>query len=185
MGSFFSNDPSGTAAAQAVAAPTFELEGEFQGFFEDFFGKKRMVLSVKGEERYLKVPKELRRQLSPVLHKGQPIVVVGHEVLQPLKLRTQQVVTQVRVNGSHAAVSCPIRVCAKKNCWKSGGKEMFQALEREIQAAGLQDSIELKAVGCMDYCKQAPNVACGGEEYHRCRPGEAKSIVARIAGTAA
>jgi hypothetical protein len=165
-----------------IAAPsTFELQGEFLGFFRDFLCKRRMVLRIDGKEVFLKIPKALRHELEDVIHRGQSVVVTGSDSEDG---RDGRVVMQVRVAGEAACVACPIRVCAKKTCWRNGGKELFRALEQKIEEAGLGDSVKLKAVDCLDHCKHGPNAQIGGHDFHRCTPRDAERLLEHLTGQA-
>ncbi len=168
-----------------IAAPsTFELQGEFLGFFRDFFGKRRLVLRIEGEEIFLKIPKALRHELEEVLHREQSIVVTGSESEEASRGRDGRVVLQVRIAGESACVTCPIRVCAKKNCWRNGGKELYRALEQKIEEAGLGGTVKLKAVDCLDHCKHGPNAQIGGHDFHRCTPRDAERLLEHLTGHA-
>lgn len=161
-------------ATEPEAPGPFDLHGTFGGIFRDIFGKRRMALRVEGEELYLKVPKALRRQLEGKLIAGQEISVRGE---QEAWGRGVRVVAQVRSAGREVCVSCPIRVCTKKNCWRSGGKELWAALEREIATAGLTDAVKLEGVDCLDHCKRGPNAECAGHNYHHCTPNSLAAIL--------
>lgn len=170
-----------------ISSTHFELHGQFAGFFRDFFGRRRMVLKVAGEELYLKVPKPLRQELDGRLRTGQSVVVTGNEEADSKcgLGRDRRVVTTVQVEGEVACVTCPIRVCAKKNCWRDGGKELYRELERQIDEAGLGDRVKLKAVDCLDHCKRGPNAEVAGHDFHRCTVGDAERILASLVGTIA
>ena len=159
----------------------FELQGRFAGFLRDIFGKRRMVLRVAGDERYLKVPKTLRKELEGTLRAGQELIVSGTDVLGEADAHGGPVVSQVRVAGQAACVSCPIRICTKKNCWRDGGRELWTTLEKKIEEAGLGDRVRLKAVGCMDHCKRGPNAEFGGRDFHHCSPRTAEEILESFA----
>lgn len=158
------------------ASPAFELRGEFRGFFRDIFGKRRMVLRVEGEERYLKVPKELRELLAGKIAPGDEIVAGGVEEDR------KPVVSRVRLAaGAEICAACPIKVCTKKTCWRNGGRELWQALEHQLARAGLDGVVELKGVDCLDRCKHGPNADWQRHEFERCRPADAETIVAKVA----
>lgn len=162
----------------------FALEGEFAGFFRDILGKRRIVLRVDGEEVFLKIPKSLRRELDGQLHAGQMVRVTGHQSPEPKAGRDGRVVLGVQVAGEDACITCPIRVCVKKTCWRNGGRELWHELQRHIEAAGLQDSVKLKAVDCLDHCKKGPNVEIAGCDFHRCAPRDAEKLLEHLAGHA-
>jgi len=155
----------------------FEVRGLFSGFFRDFFGKRRLVLRVGDEEVYLRVPKALKKQFAGVLEPGQEIVARGHE---PHGSDGKRLVSQIGIPGQPGCLSCPIRVCAKKDCWRNGGKELFKALEARLEAAGLEGSVKLKAVDCLDHCKRGPNMEYAGETYHHCTPRDVDEIMAQF-----
>lgn len=158
-----------------TTVPASEVEGCFAGFFRDLFGKRRMVLRVDEDEVYLKVPKPLRKELAETLVAGQRVTAIVHGLGGGLR-----VVSQVRIAGQSACVACPIRVCVKKNCWRNGGRELWESLEQRIAAAGLGDSIKLKAVNCLDHCKHGPNAECAGREYHRCTAHDVDKMLAHL-----
>lgn len=141
-----------------------------------------MVVRVEGEEMFLKIPKALRHELDGRLQPGEAVVVGGCTEEEHHGGRERRVVTTVRTAGEGACFTCPIRVCAKKNCWRSGGKELYRELERQIEEAGLGDTVRLKAVDCLDECKHGPNAEAGGCDFHRCTPGDAERILRQITG---
>ncbi|HEX8311180.1 MAG TPA: (2Fe-2S) ferredoxin domain-containing protein [Chthoniobacteraceae bacterium] len=160
----------------------FELRGEFAGFERDARGKRRMVVRTDTASLQFKVPKELRRQLTPVLSPGCVIAVAGVEEREPFFGFTRRVASQIRVLSTAAArpaacVTCPIRVCTKKACWNNGGKELWRALEQELGAADLKHAMELKGVSCLGNCKRGPNVEVRRARYQHCRPEEASKVV--------
>lgn len=163
------------------ASIAFELQGRFAGFFRDVFGKRRMVLRVAGEERYLRVPKALRKELDGTLRAGQELIVSGADASVEHDGPGEPVVSRVRVAGQSACVVCPIRICTKKNCWRNGGRELWTTLEMKIETAGLSDAVRLKAVGCMDHCKRGPNAEFGGRDFHHCSPRTADEILESFA----
>lgn len=163
----------------------FELHGVFAGFFRDVFGKRRMVLRVAGEEVDLKVPKALRHELENRLHAGQPITVAGTENGESEDDRQRRIVTGVKIAGDPewvaASAGCTLRVCAKKRCWRNGGRELWHALEEELESSGrLRDRVKLKAVECLGHCKRGPNVEAGGREFHHCSRRDAHRILGHV-----
>ena len=81
-----------------------------------------------------------------------------------------------------ALLARPIRVCARKNCWRNGGKELYEALRDGIDKAGLADDVRLKRVDCLDHCKRGPNAACAGRNFHHCQPVDAARILQPFLG---
>jgi (2Fe-2S) ferredoxin len=159
---------------------TFELRGEFAGFIRTIQGKRRMVLHADHENWLLKVPKDLRHHLTTTLSPGSKIAVTGEEFFEEGHDGPKRVVSKVQFltpSGETIPIHCPIRICTKKNCWRSGGKQLWQALEESLVRRGLAESVQLEAVDCMDHCKHGPNVEWQGCEYHRCSPEDAEKIV--------
>jgi NADH:ubiquinone oxidoreductase subunit E len=140
-----------------------------------------MVLRVPGEEILLKVQRELRAELSGRIPRGAVVEVAGVVRTELFTGETKRVVTQVRPLVPVAATqTCTIRICAKKNCWKQGGRELWRAFETEIAGQGLGEAVRLKAVGCLDQCKHAPNIECHGHFYRHCSPAQAPAFLATL-----
>lgn len=155
------------------------------GFILTLRGKRRMVLRTDGGEVQLKVAKALRKELSESLEAGARVLVQGTEEREAFSGNLKRTVLEARVlsasgNPISACAECPIRVCAKKNCWKGGGKEVYEALCRELEEAGLAGEVEVKKVGCLDNCKRGPNLLYRKRLHERCTPAHAAAIVAKI-----
>jgi hypothetical protein len=168
----------------------FELRGVFLGFVHTREGKRRLLLRVEDEEIWMKLPKDLRRHFAGELVPGQTISVAGIEKREYFTGEVKRTVTGLFPNKAGApplpeCATCTIRLCGKKNCWKSGGKALFHALERRIENEGLTGSIKLKVVGCMDHCDDAPNLECGVRHLARCTPEMASRLLDSLAGNAA
>ena len=164
-----------------VAPANFTLRGEFAGFFRDVHGKRRMVLRSAEGEVYLRISKALRREAAGVLAAGALVTVTGRETADSDGGARRRTVVSVRAVGAAAALTTPVFVCTKKNCWRSGGHAVWTALEKGIAESGLARSMSLQAAGCLGHCKKAPNVEWGGQTFHRCSPQEAKKILAAAA----
>ena len=171
-----------------MTAPS-ELTGQFGGFVFTDAGKRRMLLRQGDDARLLKVPRILRRRIIGKFHPGEPLRVAVTEERDPETGVLKQVVSQVLPWTEEPAASallmarsvpCVVRVCSKKNCWRNGGRELWEALERE--AAGHTGNVEIRQVGCLDRCKQAPNADGGKHAYSRCSPRDAGSIIAQSVG---
>ncbi len=168
-------------------ASTFELIGRFGGWVRTDAGKRRLLLH-DGEHAFLlKVPRLLRRNLIGKYHAGQMVHVAGTEERDPVTGVFKRTVARLRADSSDStpAVSCPVQVCAKKNCWRKGGRELWDALGRERDARGLTEQIELRQVGCLDRCKHAPNADWGDREFSHCTPGDAATIITHVVPTEA
>jgi len=165
----------------------FELRGVFLGFVHNKEGKRRLLLRVEDEEIRMKLPKDLRHYFAHQLVSGQTILVAGIERREFFTGEVKRTVTALFPDKAGApplpeCTTCTIRVCGKKNCWKSGGKALFHALERRIEHDALTGTIKLKVVGCMDHCEQAPNLECGVTHVAHCTPEIANRLVDRLTG---
>jgi hypothetical protein len=168
----------------------FELRGVFLGFIHTKEGKRRLLLHVEDEDLRMKVPKDLRHYFSRELVPGQTILVAGIERREFFTGEVKRTITALFPDKDGAPPlpargSCTVRICGKKNCWKSGGKALFHALERKIENENLTGSVKLKVVGCMDHCDDAPNLECGIAHLARCTPEMASRLVDSLAGIAA
>ena len=171
-----------TPALHSVVSREFQIEGEFRGFFRNnISGKRRMAVRADAAELYLKVPKRLRETLRSALAPGQRIYIGGTLKFDRKTGKERRIVSHVRV-ADGALLTCPIRVCARKNCWRNGGKELYQALRDGIDKAGLADDVRLKRVDCLDHCKRGPNAACAGRNFHHCQPVDAAKILQPFLG---
>jgi Thioredoxin-like [2Fe-2S] ferredoxin len=163
----------------------FDLIGEFAGFIRNAEGKRRMVLRVEHTESItLKLPKELRRQFESRLIPGTRIAVIGIEY-RDFMGASKWVVSHLRFLSPtptpDPCIQCPIRVCAKKNCWKNGGREIFEQLQARAAELGLQNVINVKAVSCLDNCKRGLNVQVGKKLFERCGAETVDKILERVA----
>ena len=168
----------------------YELTGRFGGFVFTDAGKRRMLLHGGDHDRLLKVPRILRRRIIGKFPVGELIRVAVTEEREPETGVLKQVVSQVLPETGDffppptavPVASCVVRVCSKKNCWRKGGRELFEALAREVAASPHAANIEIRQVGCLDRCKHAPNADCGKRAYTGCLPREAGMIIAQAAG---
>ena len=176
-----------------MTSTPFELAGHFGGFVFTDLGKRRMLLRVGDQDRLLKVPRTLRRRLIGKFPVGEWLRVAGTEEREPATGVLKQVVSRVLSGAGDSTVqlplaapapaaSCVVRVCSKKNCWRHGGRELFDALGRAAAASGHADRIEIRQVGCLDRCKHGPNADGGNRAYSRCSPGDAARIIAQTTG---
>jgi Thioredoxin-like [2Fe-2S] ferredoxin len=163
----------------------FETAGEFVRFIRTLTGKRRLILrDGQGGEVAFKVPRELRHAWADRLQAGMKIILTGETRQEWGRGELKRIVSDIRQDGApegSACDTCSVRICAKKNCWKSGGKELYAHLERKIAEAGIADRVHLKAVGCLDHCKHAPNLSVDGRIHEHCRPSQLDALCDRIA----
>ena len=146
-----------------------------------------MLLRVGDEEIRMKLPKDLRHYFARQLAPGQTILVAGIERREFFTGEVKRTVTALFPDKAGApplpkCTTCTVRICGKKNCWKAGGRALFETLERKIESEGLAGSIKLKVVGCMDHCDDAPNLECGVTHLQRCTAEMASRLVDGLAG---
>src|SRR5215469_15635446 len=90
-----------------------------------------------------------------------------------------------------------IRCCLAAGCMSSNSKGVKDALELAVKQAGLEQSVEVRGVGCMKLCCQGPLVQIDlpadgatvdvegpepGPLYQKVRPEDAASLVSTLAG---
>ena len=77
-----------------------------------------------------------------------------------------------------------LRCCMAAGCMSSDSKGVKEQLEKAVAAAGLQDQVEVRGVGCMKLCCEGPLVADDSQDalYIRVNSRNAASIVAALQG---
>ncbi|SPE52426.1 NAD-reducing hydrogenase subunit HoxF [Verrucomicrobia bacterium] len=77
-----------------------------------------------------------------------------------------------------------LRCCMAAGCMSSDAKNIKDQLEKAVAAAGLQQEIEVRGVGCMKLCCEGPLVAADPQNalYIRVTAQNAPSILAAIKG---
>jgi bidirectional [NiFe] hydrogenase diaphorase subunit len=79
-----------------------------------------------------------------------------------------------------------ITCCLAAGCMSSAGKQVKEALDRAVQAAGLDHDVEVRGVGCLRLCCEGPlvHVDPPGVLYQKVRPEDAASLVGTLSGGA-
>jgi (2Fe-2S) ferredoxin len=162
----------------------FVLEGTFLGFlYKDGYKIRSLHLVNDSGDYVVKLPKPARVCLRDGLALGQQIRVTGDRKLD-VKEGT------ITFRASHVAAIAPppepacspgtvsptchkpekpqatIRLCQKSDCWKRGGKAVFQELKDTLEAQGLGDQVTIKLTGCMKRCKAGPNLVMPDKTRH-------------------
>ena len=81
-----------------------------------------------------------------------------------------------------------LRCCMAAGCVSTNAQGVKDELEKAVAAAGLQDQVEVRGVGCMKFCSQGPLVEIdqSGETtpvlYEKVKPEEAAPIIAALNG---
>jgi len=74
-------------------------------------------------------------------------------------------------------------ICTKgKSCKKRGAKEVFCALEEQIECMGLEDKVRLKKVDCLGMCGNGPAIQIKSQKlsYGRVSPDDCEKIIRRL-----
>src|SRR5690348_6435364 len=87
---------------------------------------------------------------------------------------------------------CTVRCCMAAGCMSSNSKGVKEALEKAVKDAGLEQTVEVRGVGCMKLCCQGPLVQFDSQEpgatveirpanqgplYQKVTPEDATSLV--------
>jgi Thioredoxin-like [2Fe-2S] ferredoxin len=160
-------------AASTDQTNDFEYAGQFAGFFRDVFGNSRMVLRTADQELFLGIAKPLHAGLAGMLAPGQEIVVAGRSFPGA---RISRLVSHVRA-ASQPVFARRIRICSKKKCWRTGGKAIWETLNRHIADSELEDTVRLETVDCLENCKRGPNLECDGSLFQNCTTGKAVELL--------
>lgn len=77
-----------------------------------------------------------------------------------------------------------ITCCLAAGCMSSEARLVKEALDRAVKAAGLENDVEVRGVGCMKLCCEGPLVLIDppGALYQKVRPADADSLVGTIRG---
>ena len=77
-----------------------------------------------------------------------------------------------------------LRCCMAAGCMSSNSQPLKDELEKAVAAAGLQDEVEVRGVGCLRLCCQGPLVQADpdGILYEKVDPKDAAAIVSALKG---
>jgi NADH:ubiquinone oxidoreductase subunit F (NADH-binding)/(2Fe-2S) ferredoxin/NAD-dependent dihydropyrimidine dehydrogenase PreA subunit len=91
---------------------------------------------------------------------------------------------RARLAAERAAVRATITICGGTGCQASRSRSVVAALERELAAAGLADSVRLRVTGCHGFCEQGPIMMIDPHDVFYCRVTEddVAEILARTLG---
>lgn len=149
----------------------FRLVGQLESFVIKA-GDKLKYLRIKVDEReyWLKIPKNLRKEIDLNLSPGTWLEVTGDRELKEKKgffqLKAQQVnllpnpdiPCAVIIPRTASQETGKILVCQKSSCRKRGAQQLCQRLTQQLEKEGLSDRIEIQPTGCLKQCKHGPNV---------------------------
>jgi NADH:ubiquinone oxidoreductase subunit E len=71
-----------------------------------------------------------------------------------------------------------IRVCGGMNCsGNGGGRPLEEAFQREIDALGVADDVELTRAHCLGECHNGPCVRIAGERFYQVKTADVPTLV--------
>jgi bidirectional [NiFe] hydrogenase diaphorase subunit len=91
---------------------------------------------------------------------------------------------QIKSQELAARKKITLRCCMAAGCMSSDSKGVKQQLEKAVGAAGLQDEVEVRGVGCMKLCCEGPLVQTDSPQalYVKVTAENAPSIIAALRG---
>lgn len=176
----------------------FSLKGELLKLRYKKNELKSLKLAANQQKYRIKVPKKLRAQVSS-LNQGCILEISGQSRQDcatgktKYKAHTVVVVPQEPLNDSSQTndfsllpifnnrlkPKAKVLICQKSNCWKKGGKKIYQELERILSDRGIVGEIPLKKTGCLKQCKKAPAMIMLPDKarYTRVKPQQIENLV--------
>ncbi|MEB3247981.1 MAG: (2Fe-2S) ferredoxin domain-containing protein [Merismopediaceae bacterium] len=143
----------------------FILEGEFLGFI--WQGKKCKFLQIATPEKelILTISKKARKNLPSDLESYQMIQIIGKSKLTAKTgkndLKVLQINPLIASKVPHLAPvpnKVKLLICQKSGCQKKGSQKQRQAIEQNLEARGLAQSVIIQETGCLGKCSMAPNI---------------------------
>jgi (2Fe-2S) ferredoxin len=154
----------------------FNLVGQLLGFIiKEGYKIKYLRIAFKEHEYWIKPDHEIREELIQTITPGCWVEIQGiaKQSLKTgkLKLKANSVQRVAISTTCQIPVTLPqsqavksetakasILICQKSDCWKRGGKEVCQVLEKNLRDRDLADKVQIKLTGCLKQCKHGPNV---------------------------
>ena len=112
-----------------------------------------------------------------IRYKAQAIAIVPQQAnIPPVKTKT---VSLAPVFEGKTKSKAKVLICQKSNCWKKGGKKVFEELESVLKDRNLGDTVQIKKTGCLNKCKKAPNLVMLPDKakYTKVQPKQVKGFV--------
>ena len=90
--------------------------------------------------------------------------------------------TQIKERELAARKKITLRCCMAAGCMSSGSKQLKEELEKAVAAAELQETVEVRGVGCMKLCCEGPLVQADPANalYIKVTPENAPAIIAAL-----
>lgn len=111
-------------------------------------------------------------------YKAQTIVLIPQEIDQAAKAKTKTVSLLPGID-SQLKSKAKVLICQRSNCWKKGGKKVFQELETILGDRGLIGQLQIQKTGCLKQCKKAPALVMMPDKarYNRVKPKQVATLV--------
>ena len=183
--------------AKSAVAP-FNFNGKLSKIAYKKKKIKYIKLVTKQGKYWIKVPKKLREKIAS-LSRGSELEVKGRSKQHPKTGKTRykaqtvvlipqetpeatpktKTVSLLPVFDSKTKSKAKVLICQKSNCWKKGGKKVYEELESTLSDRGLAKQIPIKKTGCLKQCKKAPAMVMMPDKarYNKVKPGQVKKLV--------
>lgn len=144
---------------------SFILEGEFLGFILQKDQPKYLQMITAQGELNLKLSKKTRKNLSVQLKPHQVIRVLGTSKFKGKQGKVDLKVVEINpITETTLPILSPLPkkvkllLCQKSGCQKKGSEKQRQAIESNLEARGLSQSVTIQETGCLGKCSMAPNI---------------------------
>jgi hypothetical protein len=130
----------------------------------------------------VRVGKNLRPLLFDLLTPQVPISLLVKTRKRRMIAKFVVLMPHDELTVSSSAIPKPIevKVCTSKHCCKAGSKNICSALE-QLQLDG-NIGIQVKTVGCLGSCSQAPAIKVEGRKYLHASPQSAVNMIKKVWG---
>ncbi len=184
--------------ASSVVTP-FHFSGKLTKISYQKKKLKYIKLVTEQGKYWLKVPKKLRGKIASLnngcqleisgtskqddktgktKYKAQTVALIPQETNQAVKPKTKTV-SLLPVFDNQLKSKAKVLICQKSNCWKRGGKKVYEELESILGDRGLLGQLEIKKTGCLKQCKKAPALVMMPDKarYNRVKPKQVEELV--------
>ena len=187
-------------AKDGKTVTSFSFSGELGKIYYQQQKIKYIKLVTESDDYWIKIPKQLRKQISKLSlgcqlqvegktkhnphkdktkHKALALMVLASEQLEvttPVKTKT---VSLLPVFDSQVKSKAKVLICQKSNCWKKGGKKVYASIETKLEDLGLTAQIPIKKTGCLKQCKKAPALVMMPDKalYKQVKPKQVAKLV--------
>lgn len=152
---------------------------------------KYLRVAIANREYWFKPSKDVRQNFETVIVPGVWLEIFGYSQMGKsgkLKLKAEQ----VKLTGTPTVEEIPdiastpaikenvcILMCQKSDCWKRGGKQVYQTLEANLAEQGLREQVKIKKTGCLKQCKKGPNLVILPDKarYSRVKPQDVPELI--------